>query len=171
MSARGRAWLGFATVLAFALAVGIAWGAVMYDRWAMPYRQLPPGQGVGFVPGKDIRLISLIQTPTVLTTSYDSEKHAGAGGTFVIAVIEVVLPEDSRHCVLDLMDVEGRTWRTEMAYDLKGSPRCDDLPVGVRTRTRLVYEIPAASVPKLAGVAVSFASAEERLLLTPEAAP
>lgn len=170
MNGRFRPWLTFITALMATLGIALGWGAVLYDRWYLPYHQLPAGQP-GFLDGKELRLISLTQTRSVLTTSsYRPEKTPGAGSVFVVALIEVVLPTDGLNCAFSLVDTDGRTWRTssQAGLNLPASTDCGDMSAGVRTRTRQVFEIPAASAPKLAGITPLFASRDQRFVLTPE---
>ena len=158
---RRRAWLRAACVLvAVAVYLNIwttyaLYGLTDYGR----YDQQDPGAVVTAM-GAEFRLVSLVQTTELVSSSTQEISSPSINAVWVVARIDVVRRSDDPNlfCSFAVLGPGRRVWEPSRDYvsrDATGTCARDSMPLGQTWPLEVIFQIPERYVGELAGVALN----------------
>ena len=158
---RRRAWLRAACVLvAVAVYLNIwttyaLYGLTDYGR----YDQQDPGAVVTAM-GAEFRLVSLVQTTELVSSSTQEISSPSINAVWVVARIDVVRRTDDPNlfCSFAVLGPGRRVWEPSRDYvsrDATGTCARDSMPLGQTWPLEVIFQIPERYVGELAGVALN----------------
>lgn len=158
---RRRAWLSAGCVLA-AVAVYLniwttyaLYGLTDYGR----YDQQDPGAVVTAM-GAEFRLVSLVQTTELVSSSNQEISSPSINAVWVVARIDVVRRSEDPNlfCSFAVLGPGRRVWEPNQDYisrDTTASCPRDGMPLGSTQPLEVIFQIPERYVGELAGVALN----------------
>jgi hypothetical protein len=158
-SARARAWLVAATVLALTMSYALGWMTYAYTHVSssVRYTVLEPGRPAE-ISGVSVRLVELTLADGLNSYPGSPPVTPVAGAIWVVAELEVTTSRAHAVCTLNLIGPGRRVWPPEDLVEGRTLPAaCSlaEIPVGRPTRIEAIFSVPERFTGQLVGVAVS----------------